>query len=84
MQIWISCWRNVLSQGVIQSLIIFFFSLYLFGQTKSRLSENLQCKSPQFLTKWWDLLDLSKKEKLLDMVYMHPGGVHTAMDLFLF
>ena len=41
--------------------------------------------SPQFSTKYWDLLDFSKKEKLLDMVYMHPGGgVHTAMDLFLF
>ena len=48
------------------------------------LSENLQCKSPQFLTQWWDLLEFSKKEKLFDMVYMHPGGVHTAMDLFLF
>ena len=36
------------------------------------------------MAKWWDRLDLSKKEKLLDMVYMHPEGVHTAMDLFLF
>ena len=25
------------------------------GQAESRLSENLHCKSPPFLTKWWDL-----------------------------
>ena len=45
---------------------------------------NLQCKNPSFLTKWWDLLDLSKKKILLDLVYMHPGGVRIATDLFLF
>ena len=37
-----------------------------------------------FLTKWWDLLDLSQVKKLLDLVYTHPGGVHTAMALFFF
>ena len=47
-------------------------------------SENLQCKNPSFFTKWWDLLDLSKKKILLDLVYMHPGGVRIATDLFLF
>ena len=46
------------------------------------LRENLQCKNHYFLTKWWDLLDLSKKI-LLDLLYMHPGGVRTATDLFL-
>ena len=54
------------------------------GQAESRLSENLQCKNPPFLTKWWDLLDLSKKKILLDLVYMHPGGVRSAMHLFNF
>ena len=48
----------------------------------ARLSENLQCKKRSFLTKWWDPLDLSLKKNLLDMVYMHPGGVRTAMALF--
>ena len=46
------------------------------------LSENLQCKNHYFLTKWWDPLDLSKQKILLDLVYMHPGGVRTASDLF--
>ena len=44
------------------------------------LRENLQCKNHYFLTKWWDLLDLSKKI-LLDLVYMHPGGIHGKKDL---
>ena len=34
------------------------------------------------MTKWWDPLDLSKQKILLDLVYMHPGGVRTASDLF--
>ena len=48
------------------------------------LSENLQCKNHYFLTKWWDLLDLSKIKILLDLVHMQPGGVRTATDLFFF
>ena len=46
------------------------------------LSENLQCKNHYFFTKCLDLLDSSKKKILLDLVYMHPGGVHIATDLF--
>ena len=48
------------------------------------LAENIgvECWAPSFLTKWWDLLDVSKKI-LLDLVYMHPGGVRTANDFFL-
>ena len=42
------------------------------------------CWAPPFLTKWWDLLDLTKKKILLDLVYMHPGGVRIATDLFFF
>ena len=54
------------------------------GQAKSRPSENLQCKKPSFLTKWWDLLDLSKRKKLLDLVYIHPRGVRESIPLFFF
>ena len=35
-------------------------------------SIRLQCKTPSFLTKWWDLLDLSQEKNLLDMVYICP------------
>ena len=45
------------------------------------LSGNLHCKSPPFLTKWFDLLDLSKQKKLLDMLYIHPRGVREGIAL---
>ena len=41
-------------------------------------------KNPLFLTECWDPLDLLYGKKLLDLLYMHPGVVHTAMDLFFF
>ena len=41
-------------------------------------------KNPSFLTECWDPLDLLYGKKLLGVLYMHPGGMHTAMDLFFF
>ena len=52
------------------------------GQAESRLSENLHCKSPPFLTKWCDPLDLSKQKKLLDLGYIYPRGVRGGAALF--
>ena len=54
------------------------------GQAESRLSENLHCKSPPFLTKWWDLLDLSQERNLLGMVYICPIGSREGMNNFFF
>ena len=48
------------------------------------MSENLHCKSPPFLTKWFDLLDLSKQKKLLDMLYIDPRGVREGIALIFF
>ena len=54
------------------------------GQAESKLSENLHCKSHSFFTKWWDLLDLSKQKKLLDLGYIYPRGVRGGVALFFF
>ena len=54
------------------------------GQAESRLSENLHCKSPPFLTKWFDPLDLSYRKKLQDMLYIDPKGVREGTGLNLF
>ena len=54
------------------------------GQVESRLSENLHCKSPPFLTKWWDPLDLSQEKDLLGMVYICPIGSREGMTNFFF
>ena len=53
------------------------------GKAESGLSENLHYKSPPFLTKWFDPLDLSyrKKEKLLDMLFIDPRGVREGTAL---
>ena len=48
------------------------------------LSENLHCKSPPFLTKWFDLLDLSKQKKLLDMLYIDTRGAREGIALIFF
>ena len=48
------------------------------------LSDNLQCKNPSFLTKWWDLLDLSEEKNLLDMVYICPIGSRGGMNYLFF
>ena len=48
------------------------------------MSENLHCKSHSFLTKWWDLLDLSKQKKLLGVVYICPIGSREGMTNFFF
>ena len=47
-----------------------------------RLSEHLHSKTPPFLTKWFDPLDLSYRKKLLDLVYIHPWGVRTGIAIF--
>ena len=44
-------------------------------------SENLQCKNPHFLLSGGTL---QREKIILDLVYMHPGGVRTAMPEFLF
>ena len=40
------------------------FHLTSLGLAKWRLSKNLQCKSPSFFSKCWDLLDLSQEKWL--------------------
>ena len=46
-------------------------------------SENLQCKKPSFLTKWWDFLDLSWDKNILDLVYIYFRGVCGGKAFFL-
>ena len=36
------------------------------------------------MTKWFDLLDLSKQKKLLDMLYIDPRGVREGIALIFF
>ena len=54
------------------------------GQAKNRPSENLLCKNPSFLTKWFDPLDLSNQKKLLDLGYIYPRGMRGGVALFFF
>ena len=37
-----------------------------------------------FVVKWFDLLDLSKQKKLLDMLYIDPRGVPEGIALIFF
>ena len=46
------------------------------------LSENLQCKNHYFLTKVVGPSRLVLEKNILDLVYIRPGGVRTAMDFF--
>ena len=63
---------------------VFLKNTFSLGHAESRLSGNLQCKSPSFFTKWFDLLDLSYRKKLLDMLCIDPRGVREGIALIFF
>ena len=52
------------------------------GQAESRLSENLHSKSPPFLTKWFDPLDLSYRKSFWIWFIYTPEGYVLVLQFF--
>ena len=49
-----------------------------------RIAPQKSLYNDKFLTKRWDPLHLSQDKNILDLVYMHPGGVRSDTHLFYF
>ena len=49
-----------------------------------RIAPQKSLQNNKFLTKRWDPLHLSQDKNILDLVYMHPGGIRSDTHLFYF